>query len=79
MNPLFRRIWINEFQRLREGDRFYFEKRGGFHPRSIRRIPTLRLLMSGQLRGKTLKYMLQKNTDMAAKDLVNIWRAHVEK
>ena len=79
LGPLFRRIWINQFQRLRSGDRFYFEKRGGFSARAIATIPTLRLLMTGKLRGRTLQYMLEKNTDISISDLYNVWQAFSEK
>lgn len=75
LGPLFRTIWIREFGRLRAGDRFYFEKKGSFKPVSIRRLPTLRKLLRGKLRGKTLRFVLRRNTDIEPKDLNNIWWA----
>ncbi len=75
LGPLFRRIWIMEFHRLRSGDRFYFEKWGVFHRRAIRKLPTLNALVKGKLRGRTLYHLLRSNTDIRPKDLKNLWFA----
>lgn len=75
LGPLFRKIWIREFQKLRNGDRFYFEKLGGFAPQVIRKVPTLRRLMRGRLQGKTMRFLLCRNTNLSKKYLRNIWFA----
>lgn len=73
LGPLFRRIWINQFQRMRAGDRFYFEKRS-FDQKHIKKIPTLNKLMNMKLQGGVLKFLIEKTTALKFHPRHNIWR-----
>lgn len=75
LGPLFRRMWIREFQRLRRGDRFYFEKWGFERPDFVQKIPTLRKLLRGKLKGSTLSFILEKNTELRRNEVRNPWKA----
>lgn len=63
MGPLFTAIWERQFLRLRDGDRFYFEKFRHFKPKVIAKIPTLRKLY-WQTNGKhtVMQRIIQDNT-----------------
>lgn len=67
LGSLFTRAWATEFQRLRHGDRFYFENPGIFKKNHILRIPTLyKLVGSRRLIGKTMKHVIVSNTGISA-------------
>lgn len=62
LGPLFARIWLREFQRLRNGDRFHFENSNIFDAKE-KTIPTVsRLVVSKSLIGKVMQHILMKNT-----------------
>ena len=63
LGPLFRAIWIHQFEALRHGDRFYFEQRNQFPLNQIARIPILRSLYWGSKRG-TMRRVLLRNTGL---------------
>lgn len=66
LGELFGTIWLDQFRRLRDGDRFFFEARNLFSVREIRKIPTLRALVGTKtLRGKVMQNILEKNTDIS--------------
>lgn len=63
MGPLFTAMWERQFLRLRDGDRFYFEKHRHFKPKIIAKIPSLRKLY-WQTNGKhtVMQRIIQDNT-----------------
>lgn len=70
LGPLFARIWIDQFMRLRDGDRFYFEKSGVFSKYELRSIPTLKLLLGKRNRlGKIMHLIIRRNTRLSRRDV----------
>lgn len=67
---LFGRIWIEQFMRLRDGDRFYFEKRGLFTDHQLCSIPTLESLLGSHNRlGHIMKRIILQNTGLHREDI----------
>ncbi len=66
LGPLFARIWKDQFLRLRDGDRFYFERRGVFTRYQIKKIPTLRRLLGPRRAlGRVMRRIIIDNTDLS--------------
>ncbi len=66
LGPLFRRIWRREFRRLRDGDRFYFERTWQFTKEQIQKIPTLDDLVGNRRAlGSVMKNIIKRNTGIA--------------
>ncbi len=63
LGPLFARIWRHQFNALRHGDRFYFERRKQFPFQQIAKIPTLRKLYWGGKRS-AMRRVLLRNTGL---------------
>lgn len=70
LGPLFDRIVRTEFTRLRDGDRFFFQRRGYFTARQIRLIPTIRKLVgpNNEL-GTIMRSIIVRNTDLRVRDI----------
>ncbi len=70
LGPLFNRIVRREFRRLRDGDRFYFERPGYFTRDQIAKIPTIRKLVgpTRQL-GNIMKIIIERNTEIPASQI----------
>lgn len=70
LGPLFAKIWAKEFERLRDADRFYFEKRGVFTRTQIKRIPTLNALLGNRAAiGRTMKRVIVRNTALRSREV----------
>ena len=67
LGPLLDRIVRQEFQRLRDGDRFYFERASYFRPDQIQKIDTIRKLSgaTNQL-GSIMRMIIERNTEIPA-------------
>lgn len=70
LGSLFTKIWEDEFTRLRDGDRFYFEKFNVFKKRHINKIRTLRhLVKSRNAIGKVMTNIIVRNTDIRKREM----------
>lgn len=66
LGPLFNRAWTREFRRLRDGDRFYFERKWQFTTEQIKKIPTLdNLVGNRRALGSVMKNLIARNTGIA--------------
>ncbi len=67
LGPLFTAIWVDQFTKLRDGDRFYFEKAGLFSADEISKIPSLKSLVGTRADiGKVMRKVLLRNTAITA-------------
>lgn len=66
MGPTLLAVWKREFLRIRDGDRFYYEKAGMFSKQLKQKIPRVRNLFTNQ---DTFRAILLRNTDINNKDL----------
>ena len=65
LGPLFDRIVRREFQRLRDGDRFYFERRRYFTRNQFRKIETIRKLVGPRKQlGSIMRMIIERNTEI---------------
>ncbi len=65
LGPLFNRVVRWELQRLRDGDRFYFQRRGYFTPAQFLRVPTVRRLVGPRNRlGRIFRIIIGQNTKL---------------
>lgn len=65
LGPLFAAIWIDQFKKLRDGDRFYFEKRNLFTNDEINKIPSLKSLVGTRREiGNVMRKIVLRNTDI---------------
>lgn len=65
--PLFARIWLREFKRLRDGDRYYFERKGIFSASEITKIPMLaNILGPSRKLGTVMRDIIIRNTNIPA-------------
>lgn len=70
LGPLFSAIWRKEFARLRNGDRFYFERPGLFTKKQINKIPTLKALVGTRKAiGKVMRKVIIKNSGLKPGDV----------
>lgn len=70
LGELFGKIWADEFTRLRDGDRFYFEKKGLFTEAQISKIPSLNALVGNKLGiGKVMRKVIIRNTGLSAAEV----------
>lgn len=70
LGPLFTRIWRHQFNALRFGDRFYFERPNQFRRRQIWKIPTLRrLFWSYGGKDRAMRRVIIRNTDLTRWDV----------
>lgn len=70
LGHLFARIWYDQFTRLRDGDRHYFERPGVFNQYQIRKIPTLnRLIGSRRGLGKVMRHLIILNTGLNSNEV----------
>eukprot|EP00171_Calliarthron_tuberculosum_P004763 IDg4763t1 len=51
LGPLFHASWVEQFCRLRDGDRFYFRRPYTFTQMELRWLPTVRFLTSENFKG----------------------------
>jgi len=70
LGELFYTIWKREFQRIRDGDRFYFEQQQHFKSRHVSEIRALRELMRDR-DGKqtTLHRLISRNTGIPKEEI----------
>lgn len=67
------RIWVAEFTRLRDGDRFFYERRGHFSKALVKAFPRLAKLRKEK---NTMRRIILRNSNIASSDLQqNIFRA----
>jgi len=72
LGALFNKIVRSDFRRLRDGDRFYFERKGYFTPEEIRKIPSAARLAGPKWRLRGLmKSIIVKNTELTAREVRN--------
>ena len=65
LGPLFFRIWRHQFNSLRLGDRFYFERRNQFRRSEIWKIPTLRkLFWTYNGKSNAMRRVILRNTNL---------------
>lgn len=65
LGSMFHRIVRNDFRRIRDGDRFYFERPGYFTNEEIAKIPTARSLVGPRWKFRGLmKSVIVANTDL---------------
>ncbi len=63
LGNLFGRIFLREFQRLRDGDRFYFENDNIFSAEEIAKLDVVNgLVGSKKLIGRVMQSVIQRNT-----------------
>lgn len=70
MGRMFYKIIRNDFRRLRDCDRFYFERRGYFTREEIRKIPSARRLARKRFRG-LMKSVIVRNTELTRRQVKN--------
>lgn len=68
LGPLYLRIWQREFQRIRDGDRFYYEQRNMFMHHMQWRVPTIRRLLSRH-KGGIMQKIIVDNTGLSAAEV----------
>ncbi len=70
LGPLFQHIVREQFIRLRDGDRFYFERPGYFTPEEVRKLATVRRLVgpTRQL-GTTMRSVIARNTRIPLREI----------
>lgn len=68
LGPLFQRIWVREFERFRDGDRFYFEN-NVFSNREREDIPQLRSLFSNFGRQSIMRDIILRNSNLKDKEV----------
>ena len=66
LGPLFQAIVVDQFRRLRDGDRFYFENPGYFRPLQIKKVPTIRRLVPGRGNrvGQIMRLIIAQNSGL---------------
>lgn len=65
LGPLFNRIVRGELQRLRDGDRFYFQRSGYFKPDQIAKVRTIQRLVGARPRlGRIFRIIIAQNTGL---------------
>ncbi len=70
LGPLFHRMVRREFRRLRDGDRFYFERPRYFKRDQIAKIPTIRKLVGPRRQlGNIMKMIIERNTEIPASQI----------
>ena len=71
LGPLFQAIVLDQFRRLRDGDRFYFENPGYFKPDQIRRVATIRRLVPGRENrvGEIMRLIIAQNSGLRLADV----------
>ncbi len=72
LGVLFNRIVRREFTRLRDGDRFYFERRRYFTPEQRQKIATIRKLVGrGNQLGSIMKMVIARNSEISETEINN--------
>ena len=71
LGPLFQAIVLDQFRRLRDGDRFYFENPRYFRPIQIRRVATIRRLVRGRGNrvGQIMRLIIADNSELSLADV----------
>lgn len=69
LGPLFSHLWMDQFARSRDGDRFYFERRGYFEHSLYAKIGIVRDLVHRSALGKTMRHIIAQNTDIDARTI----------
>ena len=71
LGPLFQEIVLDQFRRLRDGDRFYFENPGYFTQEQIEKVPTIRRLVPGPGNrvGRIMRLIIARNSGLRLEDI----------
>ncbi len=70
LGPLFQRIIHEQFTRLRDGDRFYFERPGYFTPEEIRKLAIVRKLVGPKRElGNIMRSVIARNTRIPLREI----------
>lgn len=69
LGPLFHSAWIDQFRRLRDGDRFFFQRRKAFSAIERRKLRTARFLTDPRFRGGAMRRLILYNTNLSAADI----------
>ena len=74
MGPTLYAIWVSEFRRLRDGDRFFYSKKNLFSKTMYQKFRRLRQILSGK---QTMKMIILRNTNIKTKEIgKSTWRSH---
>lgn len=68
MGALFTRVWVDEFRRMRDADRFYYRRPGIFDADTIERIPILRIILDTE-RHDVMRQVLLRNSALSKRDI----------
>ena len=71
LGPLFQEIVLDQFRRLRDGDRFYFENPDYFTQEQISKVGTIRRLVPGNANrvGRIMRLIMAQNSGLRLADI----------
>lgn len=73
--PTLYAMWVEEFGRLRDGDRFFYSNSNLFSPTMFTQFPRLRDILYGR---DTMKKIILRNTDITEGEIgQSVWDSHV--
>lgn len=71
MGPTLNRIWTAEFERLRNGDAYYYENKNRYDPELLTYQP---LVDTIEGRGPSMRTLILENSDISNSEIPsNIW------
>lgn len=65
MGPLFTRIWADDFRRMRDADRFFYQRPGAFESEIVVKMPILKIVLSSRRRD-VMKQVILRNTKLTS-------------
>lgn len=73
LGPTMLTIWLTEFERLRDGDRFFYQRWSLFPTEMWQRVPRLREMMFER---ETMREIILRNTDISDNEIgPSVWKA----
>lgn len=69
LGPVFQRIWIEQFSRIRAGDRFYFQRDNAFTLMEKRLLPTVQFLTNPEFQGGAMRRIILENTSLKPEEV----------